>query len=374
VEKSQRKKANLKAFHSTFRDPSGDVGNLPLQLFLEVTTRCNLLCQKCLRNYSLDLKARDIPFSVVEQLGEFYEAAIQVNTFGFGEMFLYRDLARLVEILKKQGCKVTGITNGTMISREDVAWMVRSHFDELTFSIDGATTETMRRLRGADLNRIIEVLQFIKEEKNAQKVPVPRIVVNFVAQKDNLRELPDLVQLLSGLNIYFLGVNTLAHHLSSDSYMAFDKEHSLSNLSRKEVEGVLDIARSLAKNAGIELESYIDLDFEWSELPVKISIGETSLESKPILPHFYCLYPWTTLYLAADMTTKVCCNNSADFGDCSEPKDLDRIWHASAMLTEVRNCIRKGMVHPACRPCVEQSHYATSHLELKKLERDAETM
>lgn len=59
----------------------------------------------------------------------------------------------------------------------------------------------MKRLRGADLNEIIQSLKMLKEEKDRQGSDLPRIIVNFVAQKDNFRELPLLIRTLIDLDI-----------------------------------------------------------------------------------------------------------------------------------------------------------------------------
>ena len=69
----------------------------------------------------------------------------------------------------------------------------------------------MQKLRGASLAKVLHVLQLIHEEKQRRKSEFPRIVVNFVVQSDNVRELPELVRLLSPLGIFFLGVNPLHH-------------------------------------------------------------------------------------------------------------------------------------------------------------------
>ena len=102
-------------------------------------------------------------------------------------MFLYPDLKPLVSLLKACDCKLSGITNGMLVREEDIPWLVAHRYDELTFSIDGAEPQTMKRLRGADLNRIVKVLGGIREEKRKQGSELPRVIVNFVAQKDNFQ-------------------------------------------------------------------------------------------------------------------------------------------------------------------------------------------
>lgn len=377
-ERSQdRKRQNAQIFKESFEHSEEGIRNNPLQLFLEVTSKCNLRCKKCGMNYDpARLKAQKLPFHFLEQMHDFYETAVEVNTFGYGEMFLYDDLQRLVEMLKSHDCRVCGVTNGTRIKTEDVSWLVKSRYDELTFSIDGATQETMMRLRGADLNKILDVLALLKKEKRKQESDLPRIVVNFVAQKDNFRELPALVHILTDLDIFFLGVNPLHHFYGpEDEYSELYREYCLSNVSRDEVEATIEETRLLAERAGIHFVSLLDMDFEWrgstgdanvSPVTAICSTPDVQEVQQEALPPYYCLYPWMTLYLAADMTAKVCCFMSAEenLGDCSPVSDVTGIWNGTK-LAEIREDIKNGRVHPACRVCVQHGSYKSCTATLR---------
>jgi len=336
------------------------------------------------------LKAQKIPFSFLDSMNEFFRTAVEVHTFGYGEMFLYPYLPQLVQMLKAHNCRVSGITNGTRIGQKEVSWLVSSRYDQLTFSIDGATQETMKRLRGADLNKILQSLKMLKDEKERQGSDYPRIVVNFVAQKDNFRELPSFARTLIDLDIYFLGVNALHHFYGGeDTYSSFYREFCLGNAPRAEVEAVIKETSLLVQESGTSFRNYIDMNFEWREQshdlsePAIVCIEPASIELPSIqspgiepasageqtLPPRYCLFPWMTLYLAADMTTKVCCYMSAEenLGEFSSASDVSKIWEGPR-LTEIRSYISSGRVHPACRVCVEHGSYLYYQAALEGIE------
>jgi hypothetical protein len=65
----------------------------------------------------------------------------------------------------------------------------------------------------------------------------------------------------------------------------------------------------------------------------------------------YCHYPWTTLYLSAAGTARVCCYMSvhADLGEFEG--DVAKAWNGP-QLQSVREHIREGRVHPVCTECV----------------------
>jgi len=211
-----KKQENLRQAMDALAGPSqgeGGVTHRPILLHLEITTRCNLKCLKC--GHATDppdsprITPRHLPYEIIETFDEFFAAATRVHTFGYGEMFLYAKLQRLVERLKHHECMVDGITNGAILREADVDWLVEYGYDELTFSIDGVEPETMRRLRGVDVERIWKILGYLKRRKAERGAERPRVIVNFVAQSDNYHELPALVRKLTDFNIFFLGVNTL---------------------------------------------------------------------------------------------------------------------------------------------------------------------
>jgi hypothetical protein len=67
----------------------------------------------------------------------------------------------------------------------------------------------------------------------------------------------------------------------------------------------------------------------------------------------YCHYPWTTLYLSASGTAKVCCYMAVNegLGSFTGEGGIESVWNGP-VLESVREHIRDGRVHPACRQCV----------------------
>ena len=148
-------------------------------------------------------------------MGEFFAAAAEVYTFGYGEMFLYPELAPLITVLK--GPRLPDVrghqraahpAGGRRLARRDGLRPPR------VLDRRRRPRRRWRSLRGASLAKILRTLQPGSTKKRQRRKSVfPRIVVNFVAQSDNYAELPELARLLAPLGIYFLGVNPL-HHFS----------------------------------------------------------------------------------------------------------------------------------------------------------------
>ena len=390
------KRANWHSYEASAAAGSLEVPNKPVQLFLEITSRCNLRCGKCGFAWDPELakNGKDIAWPLLARMEDFFEAATEVYTFGYGEMFLYPELAPLITVLKNHHCRVSGVTNGTMIRPADVVWLVATGYDHLAFSIDGATEETMDKLRGASHKKVLNVLRLIHEEKQRRQAKHPNIVVNFVAQADNYKELPELVRQLAPLGIYFLGVNPL-HHFTENvtGYKNYYEDYGLHHVQRADFEAVVAESQVLAEAAGMIFENFVNPDFEWpsvasaagtvplhvhatpapppveaapeadetprvaepppASLPVLGSAPSPIIPPAPALPSMYCHYPWTTLYLSAGGTAKVCCYMAVKegLGSFTGEGGIGAVWNGPE-LQSVRQHIREGRVHQACAQCV----------------------
>jgi pyruvate-formate lyase-activating enzyme len=397
------KRANFDVYLANVACGSVEATNRPIQLFLEVSSRCNLRCKKCGFSWdpSLAKTGRDLAWPILTRMEEFYAAAVEVYTFGYGEMFLHPELAPLVTVLKNHGCRTSGITNGVLIRPADVVWLVATGYDQLTFSIDGGTEETMEKLRGASLAKVLGTLRLIHEEKERRKSEFPRIVVNFVAQNDNYQELPELARKIAPLGIYFMGVNPLHHFVDTvDEYEKYYRSFRLGAVPKEAFDAAVAEARAIMEPTGTTFQCFVNPEFEWpatqpaagervalhnrdlpeppaplAELPTQLASQASSGPETPVpvvppaaeplptnpetgLPLMYCHYPWTTLYLSAAGKARVCCFMSVheDLGEFTGDGDVGSAWNGPA-LRSVREHIRDGRVHPACTQCVAHKTY-----------------
>lgn len=177
-------------------------------LFLEVTNRCNALCEHC--GSRCDSKIREelpaeefkkVLNGVATKLGA---KGIMLNVTG-GEPLMRKDLFEIVGHATKLGFSWGLVTNGMLITDEVIQKLKATQMKTITISLDGMK-ETHEKFRHVDgcFDRIIEAIQKLKQADF-----VEHIQVTFVATKNNLKELPDLYRLLSMLNIDSLRVSNI---------------------------------------------------------------------------------------------------------------------------------------------------------------------
>jgi len=81
----------------------------------------------------------------------------------------------------------------------------------LDISIDGATPQTLEKLRkGLKWDRLLEALEFVRDLRKKSKIE--RVVIVFVIQKDNFRELPQMLELCSRYFLDTLNVVRITAH------------------------------------------------------------------------------------------------------------------------------------------------------------------
>ena len=175
---------------------------LPLAT-LYLTERCNSRCTSCSHwrtgrhDMSVDAARRLLPG--LAALG-----TREVLVSG-GEPLLHPHWAEIAQLLRAQGLRLWLLTAGLALAKHATA--VAALFDSVTVSLDGATAQTYRAIRGVD--GFDAVCAGIHAVAAVGRPAGLRVTV----QRGNFRELPQLVELareLGAANISFLPADVSA--------------------------------------------------------------------------------------------------------------------------------------------------------------------
>jgi MoaA/NifB/PqqE/SkfB family radical SAM enzyme len=207
----------------------------PSSLSLELTARCNFACPFCHSHGTPSVKAhsnRIEPLTIerLDQLAaEVFPSLTSLCLVGRGEPTLVSDelWSALIGHVVRHRVLVSLVTNGSLIKRriteELLPWL-----DSVEFSIDGATEETLSKNRvGGSLPKLLEGLQHFHEMRlRSNLARMPRLVIGFIAKRNNIAELPDLVRAMLP---YMPDRFTVRHLL-----VFFEKEQSESLLGHED--------------------------------------------------------------------------------------------------------------------------------------------
>ncbi len=179
--------------------------SLPLELYVELTRRCNLDCPMC--SHKIEMaehralhgnEGLDFPAELLSVYEPLLPAAAMVYTVGIGEPTLYADLPKFVSSCTAQGAFVWTNSNGIALDERLCARLVASRLSRFVFSVSGGTKESYERYhRPAKWERLWKSLAALSLAKRRARTRWPELFLNFVVMDDNIRDLPALLARLS---------------------------------------------------------------------------------------------------------------------------------------------------------------------------------
>jgi len=180
----------------------------PIQIQIEITSRCNLMCPICARPHydKTQNPPGDIPLDILELIDPFLITAEEVVIGGYGEPLLGKNLFPVIEKSKSRGADTRIITNGTLLNHEIAYHFVESQLDTLILSMDGITDNTLLKLRGIKFNEIIKGIEIINNIKKLKKASKPELQINFTINNINFDELSKLIPICTKINIVQINV------------------------------------------------------------------------------------------------------------------------------------------------------------------------
>jgi len=176
----------------------------PDLLHLEPTTACNLDCIMCGRSSAwkeLAEHSAHMTKETFEKAIPFLKTARRVVLHGWGEPLLAPNFTWMVETAKKCGCWVDFDTNGLLLKPKLCDRLVSARIDCVNVSIDAATADTYKFIRGGDFDLLVSNLVRLKEAKDRTGSSYPKVRFKYIIMRKNLEELPEVVRLAGRLGI-----------------------------------------------------------------------------------------------------------------------------------------------------------------------------
>jgi MoaA/NifB/PqqE/SkfB family radical SAM enzyme len=323
----------------------------PRVVFIEVTNRCNLLCQTCPRTFfdrePLKSLSLDEFVSIAEQFPDMQRALLH----GIGEPLLNRQLPEIVRYLKGRNVEVIINSNGTLLSPEWQEKLVEGQLDEYRCSIDGATGEEYARIRGANLLPKLKMgLQGLLQTKERRGSTTPRISIWCVATNENLEELPELLRLAAQLGVSEVYVQRMVF-FAREPEQQYGMARAGTGIFGRDGGSEDNV---IAKCTDLSRELGIDFKASGARDPLN---SLASARPEDFAPWQACLRPWTTAYVTANGNCLPCCISpfstneyeSLILGNLFE-HSFAEIWNAPA-YQDFRGRLLSTKPHQACSSC-----------------------
>src|SRR5437870_9430807 len=175
---------------------------LPRSIYIEPTSRCNELCQQCPRTLLSRENDRDLSFDDFRSIVDQFPELERVVLHGLGEPLLNKELPRMIRYLKARGTYVLFNSNGILLNAKRGQELIEAGLDEYRLSMDGSTREMYERVRGVDaFDKIWRNVHAFIARQTAQHASKPAVSLWFTAMRENLHELPGLIDLATAAGI-----------------------------------------------------------------------------------------------------------------------------------------------------------------------------
>src|SRR6201996_8757480 len=223
----------------------------PVCLYLEVTNRCNLLCETCPRTFE-DLEApADMSWSLFTRIVDQVPNVARVVLHGVGEPMMVKNLPKMVRYLKDRGTYVLFNTNGTLLNEKNGRALIDAGLDELRVSLDAANAKSYKAIRGKDFfGRILKNVRAFRALQERGGHDKPRVSAWLTGLKETLPELPAFVKVAAEIGVKEVYLQRLVFFESGSMGHARPDQALYESMSREEA-GYLEEATELARSLGM---------------------------------------------------------------------------------------------------------------------------
>lgn len=169
--------------------------------------RCNLRCKMCsIKKRSEIVKQSglscELSFEAIKNLIlQAEKMRIKQLLLVGGEPFLSKDIFNIINFAYSHNMMTAVVTNGTLLDNEGIIHeILNSKLQDLVISIDGATDNTYKAIRGEGIFAVIkDNIKLLNRIKRERKLFLPGIVVSCTIMDSNIEELINIVYLAKEL-------------------------------------------------------------------------------------------------------------------------------------------------------------------------------
>jgi len=175
---------------------------VPLVVQWELTTRCNLDCMHCcIKNEKQD---SELSFGEIKDILRQLKAEnCMIQRFSGGEVFLRKDIFKIIELARKMQFGVMVLSNGTLLDRSDIKNLKKIGILDLQVSLYGATAsmhDSITNVKGS-FDKTMNTIGLCRKYKVPFHVAVMSFNKNFhelsqikrIARKEKCKTIFDFV-------------------------------------------------------------------------------------------------------------------------------------------------------------------------------------
>ena len=300
--------------------------DLPKNLYLEVTNRCNLKCKACILYQGSWEPPRDITLNELIRITDQLPELEQIALHGIGEPLLNEELPAMIRHLKNRDVYVLFNSNGIFLDAGQQNALIAAGLDELRISLDAASAKGYQAMRGSDqFDRIIDNLKNFRQRIGQYETTHPKLSLWYLGTRENISELPDFIQLAASIGIKEVYLQRLVYLQDNEGYGIATRWNTLME-SDAEFREIVNQSQGLAKRYDIQFNaSGLGTPLE----SVRADAGNPSAWKR-------CYRPKTLMYITANGNVLPCCISPFSTSDYTSiilgnvfKSSIKKIWQGS---------------------------------------------
>lgn len=322
-----------------------EVSNLPLELYIELTKRCNLDCIMC--SHGIEVKRdpsklgdnADFPIERFTVFDEFLPTAAMVYTVGLGEPALHKGFPDFVRKARDYGAFVWTNSNAMLLDEKVSKALVDAALSRMVLSVSAGSKKSYEHYyRGANWSRLWRNIENIHHAKLSGRAGLPQTFINYVVMDNNIRELPMLLEQMVPFDLDGIMVKPV---VNMHGVLQRRKNAPSARAFAEEDKAFMDAANLMSETLGYRMEGH--------------SYDESMRSEKC---DGICLHPFSTLTVnsAGDVYP---CGQGESVGDAALllgsvlEQSLKDIWNGPK-LAEIRGRMIRRDYGPGCRECIDK--------------------
>ena len=306
------------------------VASLPCYLGLDTTSKCNLNCIFCVRNYvDIDFNSKpDMSADVLNQLiKELFPTALALNLSTIGEPLMSAQKEKILKACSDYKVSLSLTTNGTLLKGDDFLKKLASVLHYIEISFDSASPELFEKLRsGASYEGILQNAVRLGEIRRSLPDPKFNLGFSMTLFRENLKEIPDVLRIVSEVGGNFL---------KTDIGVIFSKK---------------DLHQSVLTCPGLYNEIYEIAHEKARQIGIKLLMRPPFSENcqTEAVRYGICDYLYLSACIRSEGKLNPCSFHSIP--SLSEKNEFRTAWN-SEIMQRLRLEHDTNRCHPLCRDC-----------------------
>ncbi|GLC81971.1 radical SAM protein [Lacrimispora brassicae] len=294
-------------------------------LYLELTSACNLHCLTC----DSCMQLNELNFDQIKPIliSASEKGARQLYLTG-GEPLVHKDIFQIIEYARSLRFHINMSCNGTLLDANVVERLLQAGLNNISLSLDGPR-ELNDYIRGAGVyDKVINSLKIFRDKKLSRMVNVL-----FTVSKVNYQALPDVLGIVQEFGVRQLFLNVFDPSFCINDRAGKSEIFLIPEQQLKNLEGVLYQSKSLAANLRIHFpdDAYLQNMIRY-------------FKNEPIMPDNGCQIPAASSTVDASGQVGACwkCMTDLNIGSLT----TNEIWDSKEYRQIVETAAKKSC--PGC--------------------------